>query len=81
MDVDNDPFIIALSDLLTNDETMPDQYMLFKMKSRADWWAWMEREYGAVKAGLTMSKRFGYGSVAVKFPNRSSYMRYCLTWM
>lgn len=80
MDVD-DPVSVALSDLLIDDETMSEQYMLFKMKSRADWWNWMEREYGAVKAGLTMSKRFGYGSVAVKFPNRESYMRYCLQWM
>ena len=72
---------VALSDILPSDETMINRCKRNGFKGRDEWWRWMQQEYGAEKDGTMMSKRFGYGSVAVKFPNRESYTRYCLQWM
>jgi hypothetical protein len=79
--MDNEPILVALTDILVGDVTWRDQIATEIINTRNDWWAWMRQEYGAERGGVTVSNRFGYSSIAVQFPNRESYVRYCLKWM
>ena len=72
---------LALSDILPSDRSLLSILKDKNIKNRSEWWAWMAREYGAVKSGVVSVNSQGYADTAVKFPSRESYMRYCLQCM
>lgn len=82
MNVNEDtPVILSITEVLPPDATLLRIFEHANIKNRSDWWAWMNREYGVERDGFVKSKAHGYVDTAVKFPNKESYMRYCLQWM
>jgi len=82
MDANNDtPIILSISEVLPPDATLLRIFEQANIKNRSEWWAWMNREYGAERDGFVESKVHGYVDTAIKFPNKESYMRYFLQWM
>jgi len=82
MELKNTPIIVALSDILPSDNIYDDITNMYGLKTRFEFWIWLESNYGAIRLKNTvMSQRFGYKSTGIEFPNRESYTRYCLAWL
>lgn len=80
--MEHKPLVVALADILPSNAMFDDMMQQLNLNSRFDFWQWLENNYGAVRLDKGVkSLRFGYSSTGVEFPNRESYIRYCLTWL